>query len=71
MSNQRPGKTHRAGGGDSMLDMQLRNFFQTASGLLADQPDAQFYFDQIVEHINNGGSILTDDPRVVSRILGV
>jgi hypothetical protein len=71
MSNQRPGKTHHAAASDGMTEMRLRNFFKTAVELLKDEPEAQFYFEQIVDHINNGGSIMTDDPKAVSRILGV
>ena len=70
MSNQRAGKTHRASAGDSMNDMKLRNFFRTAASLVEDDTDAQFYFEQIVDHINNGGNISTDDPVAVRRILG-
>lgn len=71
MSNQRAGKTHRAAASDSMTDMKLRNFFRTAASLMDDESDAQFYFEQIVDHINNGGSILTDDRSAVGKILGV
>jgi hypothetical protein len=38
---------------------------------LEDEPDSQFYFEQIVDHINQGGSIMTDDLVAVRRILGV
>ena len=71
MSNQRAGKTHRASAGDSMNDMKLRNFFRAAASLVEDDTDAQFYFEQIVDHINNGGNIMSDDPTTVGRILGV
>lgn len=71
MSNQRAGKTHKAAASDSMTDMKLRNFFRTAASLMEDESDAQFYFEQIVDHINNGGSILTDDRSSVGKILGV
>tara|TARA_B100000927_G_C16086639_1_gene317450 strand:- start:173 stop:388 length:216 start_codon:yes stop_codon:yes gene_type:complete len=71
MSNQRAGKTHRAALGDGSQDMKLRNFFRTAAGLMEDESDAQFYFEQIVDHINGGGSIMVDDHKSVAKILGV
>jgi hypothetical protein len=71
MSNQRAGKTHRAAANDSMSDMKLRNFFRTAASMMEDGSDAQFYFEQIVDHINDGGNIMSDDPTTVGRILGV
>ncbi len=71
MSNQRVGKTHRAAANDSMNDMKLRNFFRTAASMMEDGSDAQFYFEQIVDHINDGGNIMSDDPTTVGRILGV
>lgn len=70
MSNQRAGKTYRAAASDGMQDMKLRNFFRTCARVVEDDTDAQFYFEQLVEHINNGGSIMTDDPVAVRRILG-
>ena len=71
MSNQRAGKTHRAAANDSMSDMKLRNFFRVAASLVEEDSDAQFYFEQIVDHMNNGGNIMSDDPTTVGRILGV
>jgi len=71
MSNQRSGNWKPAALGDGMGDMKLRNFFRTAASVVGNDTDAQFYFEQIVEHINNGGSISTDDPTTVRRILGV
>lgn len=71
MSNQRTGKTHRAAANDGLQDMKLRNFFRAAAAVVGDDTDAQFYFEQIVEHINAGGSIMTDDQQTVRRILGV
>ena len=68
--NQRAGKTYRAAANDSMQDMKIRNFFRTAAKVVEDDTDAQFFFEQIVEHMNNGGSIMTDDPVAVRRILG-
>ena len=71
MSNQRAGKTHRAALGDGSSDMKLRNFFRTCAELMEDESDAQFYFEQIVEHINSGGSIMVDAQTSVAKILGV
>lgn len=71
MSNQRRGKTYRAAASDGLQDMKLRNFFRTAASVCEDESEAQFYFEQLVEHMNQGGSIMTDDPIAVRRILGV
>jgi hypothetical protein len=71
MSNQRAGKTYKAAASDSMSDMKLRNFFRTAATMVEDGSDAQFFFEQIVEHINDGGNIMSDDPATIRRILGV
>lgn len=71
MSNQRRGKTYRAAASDGLQEMKLRNFFRTAASVCEDESDAQFYFEQLVEHINKGGSVMTDDPIAVRRILGV
>ena len=70
MSNQRAGKTHRAAASDGLGEMKLRNFFRTCARVVEEESDAQFYFEQIVDHINNGGNISTDDPVAVRRILG-
>lgn len=70
MSNQRVGKWKPAAMSDGTSDMKLRNFFRTATKVLEDEPDCAFYFEQIMEHINGGGSIMTDDPVAVRRILG-
>lgn len=71
MSNQRAGKTHKAAASDGLGDMKLRNFFRTAAELMEDESDAQFYFEQIVDHINSGGSVFVDDRSSVAKILGV
>lgn len=71
MSNQRPGKTHKAAASDGMAEMKLRNFFRTAAKVVGEDTEAQFYFEQIVDHINQGGNIMTDDPVAIRRILGV
>tara|TARA_R110000803_G_scaffold53350_1_gene109494 strand:+ start:1239 stop:1457 length:219 start_codon:yes stop_codon:yes gene_type:complete len=72
MSNQRAGKTYKAGASDGGLgDMKLRNFFRKAATIVEADTDAQFYFEQIVDHINQGGNIMTDDPVAIRRILGL
>lgn len=71
MSNQRSGNTHKAAANDGMSDMKLRNFFRTAAAICDKDSDAQFYFEQILEHINNGGNLYTDDPAAIRRILGL
>ena len=71
MSNQRAGKTHKAAASDGLSDMKLRNFFRTAASLMEDESDAQFYFEQLVDHINKGGSIMVDDQKSIAKILGV
>ena len=70
MSNQRSGKWKPAAMSDGMQDMKLRNFFRTAANVLESEPEAAFYFEQVMEHITKGGSIMTDDPVAVRRILG-
>ena len=70
MSNQRSGKWKPAAMSDGLNDMKLRNFFRTCAKVVDEDTDAQFFFEQIVEHINKGGSIMTDDPVAVRRILG-
>ena len=70
--NQRSGKTHRAALGDGSQEMKLRNFFREASQILenAGEGEAAFYFEQVVDHLNSGGSLPTSS-KEVSRILGV
>lgn len=71
MTNQRRGNWKPAAMGDGSSDMKLRDFFLTCAQVVGEDTDAQFYFEQLVEHINSGGSIMTDDPTAVRRILGV
>lgn len=72
MSNQRPGKTHKAAAGDGLQDMKLRNFFRSCREILNAEgnDDAAFWFEQIEEHINNGGR-LPDSRAEIARMLGV
>jgi hypothetical protein len=72
MSNQRAGKTYKAGARDGGLgDMKLRAFFRTAANLFDEDNDTRFYFEQIVEHISDGGNLTTDNPVAIRRILGL
>ena len=72
MSNQRAGKTHRAAATDSTQEMKLRNFFRSCKEILEDndETDAAFYFEQIMDEINNGRA-LPADRREIERLLGV
>ena len=62
---------HRVSASDGLGEMKLRNFFRTCASVVEEDTDAQFYFEQIVDHINNGGNIGSDDPVAVRRILGL
>ena len=74
MSNQRSGKTYRAApdGKLHMDAMKMRVFFRTAAEVLNEdgQGDAAFYFEQLVDHINEGGS-LPQSQKDVARVLGL
>ena len=71
MSNQRPGKwksaTLRDGSG-----MQTVTFFKTARKLLEEygHEDAAYYFEQVEEHLRDGGK-LSSDSSDVGKVLGV
>lgn len=70
--NQRPGKTHRAAANDGLGDMKLRNFFRDCAELLNDnnEADSAYYFEQIVELLNQGKS-LPADRKEIGRLLGL
>ena len=68
MSNQRNGKMHRAKLDDGASDMRLRNFFRDCADLLPE--DEAFYFEQIVDHLNNGKPLPTTKSEV-GRLLGL
>jgi len=72
MSNQRPGKWKKASLDSGLSQMNLRNFFRDCKELLEenDQADAAFYFEQIMEEINEGKE-LPREKRMVSRVLGL
>ena len=71
MSNQRAGKwktaTLRDGNG-----MQTVTFFKIAKQLLEQygEEDAAFYFEQVEEHLRQGGG-LPNDSKEVGKVLGV
>jgi len=72
MSNQRQRSTYRAASSDSLADMKLRDFFREAAGILnqAGEEDAAFYFEQVVDHLNQGKP-LPQDYTALSRMFGV
>ena len=71
MSNQRAGKwktaTLRDGSG-----MQTVTFFKIAKQLLEQdgEEDAAFYFEQVEDHLRQGGG-LPNDSKQVGKVLGV
>jgi hypothetical protein len=70
--NQRAGKTHKAAASDGLGEMKLRNFFRTCADLLKENndEDAAYYFEQIVEEINQGKP-LPAERKEISRLLGI
>ena len=70
MSNQRKGKTHKASGSDDGATMKQMLFFKACKENLEKfgHEDAAFYFEQVEEHLRNGGSLSVND---AGRILGV
>jgi len=71
MSNQRPGRTHRATAGDNR-GMGTMAFFKQAAIALneAGYEDPAFYFEQVVDHLRSGGSLPTTQ-REVEKVLGL
>ena len=72
MSNQRGGKWKKASLDSGLSQMKLRNFFRDCKELLEDngEEDAAFYFEQIMDEINEGRT-LPGDKRNVSKVLGL
>ena len=71
MSNQRPGKTHRAALGDDLQQMHLKNFFRSCKEILESTDDsAAFFFEQLQEHIE-AGNPLPHEKREIQRLLGI
>ena len=72
MSNQRGGKWKKASLDSGLSQMKLRNFFRDCKELLEEngEEDAAFYFEQIMDEINEGQT-LPGDKRNVSKVLGL
>lgn len=70
--NQRAGKTHRAAMDNSMADMRLMTSLKNLHAALedADETEAAFYFEQLIEHIRNGKP-MPSSFREAQRILGL
>ena len=70
MSFQRSAKTYSAAASDS--GMGLLMFFKRAQEALesAGYEDSAFYFEQVVDHLRDGGS-LPEDIRNVEKVLGL
>ena len=71
MSNQRPGKFKTATIRDAS-GMNTVTFFKNARKLLEEygHEDAAFYFEQVEEHLRDGGK-LSSDSSDVGKVLGV
>lgn len=71
MSNQRSGKTYRASANDNE-GMGTALFFKAAAEALYEQgyEDEAFYFEQVLEHLRDGGG-LPSDKRSVEKVLGL
>jgi hypothetical protein len=71
MSNQRSGKTYRAAANDNS-GMGTLAFFKYATKALTDAgyEDPAFYFEQIVDHLRDGGSLPVSQ-REVEKVLGL
>ena len=72
MSNQRRGNWKKASLDSGLSQMKLRNFFRDCKELLEEngEEDAAFYFEQVMDEINEGRS-LPGDKRNVSKVLGL
>ena len=71
MSNQRAGKWKTASLRDGS-GMQTVTFFKIAKQILEQygEEDAAFYFEQVEEHLRQGGG-LPNDNKQVGKVLGV
>jgi hypothetical protein len=69
MSNQRPGKTHRAAASDSTDDMRMRNFFRTCAEIYSDNSDIADFCQTIVEQYE-AGLRLPSNPKDIQRMFG-
>ena len=72
MSNQRPGKTHRAAASDNTNDMCMRNFFRECQQLFTalDRDDVADFCETIMEEYN-GGRQLPTHPKDIQRLFGL
>lgn len=75
MSNQRAGKTHAAAARDRVYhEMYMLKFFRACVETLeaAGEPAslAAFYFEQLEEHVQQGGT-LPQDVKDLQRVFGV
>ena len=70
--NQRPANMKRAAISDGSRERALRDFFNTCKLVLeeADDSDAAFRFEMVLDHLNSGG-VISADKKTVSMILGV
>lgn len=69
MSNQRPGKTHRAAASDNTNDMRMRNFFRSCTELF-DNDDIANFCETIMEEYNAGRQLPTN-PKDIQRLFGL
>jgi hypothetical protein len=72
MSNQRPGKTHRAAASDNTNDMRMRNFFRTCAELFSslDNDEVAAFCETIMEEYNAGRQ-LPSNPKDIQRLFGL
>ena len=72
MSNQRPGKTHRAAASDNTNDMRMRNFFRECQQLFIalDRDDVADFCETIMEEYNQGRQ-LPSHPKDIQRLFGL
>lgn len=61
MSNQRPGKTHRAAASDNgTADMALLQSFRKLRPLVIENDDAMWVIDAIIDELQAGRKLPTD-----------
>jgi hypothetical protein len=71
MSNQRPGKTHRAAASDNTNDMRMRNFFRTCVELFEDTNSDVAEFCETIMLEYNAGRQLPSNPKDIQRLFGL
>lgn len=69
---QRAGKSYRAGPGDNLQDMKLKNFFRECKNILENNGESEsaFYFEQLEEYMMDGKP-LPSEAKEISRVLGL